>query len=124
MDGIKYTGRDLEFLEGLINIGDWKVYSGSDAIISEALKRSVRGVISLVANLVPDKVRSVLNGGEEDMSWLLELREVLKKGGSQVSLKSALRYLGYDFGDNILPLKRLGGREEEVLFSELKRLGI
>lgn len=112
--------------------GDLAVYSGNDDQITSALAIGAKGVISVLANVVPqethDICRSYFEGdtGRSDALQLeyLELIENLFIDVNPIPVKQALKYMGFKVGRCRLPLCDMDNIKKERLLACLKRYGL
>jgi 4-hydroxy-tetrahydrodipicolinate synthase len=85
--GIKDSGGRLEHTAALLEIEDLVVLSGSDATVAAAFRAGVHGVVSALANVVPELVMAVASGDEEQQE-LSRLREATKAIPQRAALKA------------------------------------
>lgn len=108
------------------------VYSGNDDQITSALALGAKGVISVLANVVPrethDICQSYFDGRPEESDTLqlryLELIEALFSDVNPIPVKEALNIMGYRVGDCRLPLCAMDEVARERLVACLKRYGL
>lgn len=108
------------------------IYSGNDDQIVPILSLGGIGVISVLANVVPQQthqlVREYLNGNIKKSLELqlqyLELIDSLFCEVNPIPVKAAMQMLGYEVGGLRLPLTRLEKRHEVVLSDALKKCGV
>lgn len=108
------------------------VYSGNDDQITSALALGAKGVISVLANVVPkethDICQSYFDGHPEQSDTLqlryLELIENLFSDVNPIPVKRALNAMGFDVGDCRLPLCPMDEVMEERLLGCLHRYGL
>lgn len=111
---------------------DLCVYSGEDNQTLPILSLGGKGVISVLANLLPQAVHRMcadyLSGNTEDArnAFLknLELMDALFMDVNPVPVKSAMRMVKMDCGDCRLPLAPMSGEAEEKLRGVLKKYGL
>lgn len=112
--------------------GKLRVYAGNDDMILPALAVGARGVISVVGNVWPGKVKEVTSAFYRgqiakaraafcDMSVLTRL---LFQEVSPIPVKAALKMMGYGDGRLRMPLTDLAPENAEALLAELRRLGL
>lgn len=104
------------------------IYSGDDACILPVLALGGMGVISVVANAVPNLISNLcksffegdLQTAQELQFKILPLFEVLFSEVSPIPVKAAMNLLGFDCGVPRLPLTE--SENKEKILSELKKL--
>ena len=85
--GVKDSGGHLEHTVALLAIPGLVVYSGSDATVAAAFRAGVHGVVSALANVVPELVMAVASG-DEDQARLSRLRDATKAVPQRAALKA------------------------------------
>ena len=108
------------------------VYSGNDDQITSALALGAKGVISVLANIVPREThqlcQSYFDGRPEESDNLqlryLELIENLFSDVNPIPVKRAMNAMGMEVGECRLPLCAMEEVAEERLLSCLKRYGL
>lgn len=108
------------------------VYSGNDDQITSALALGAKGVISVLANIVPREThaicRSYFDGDPEQSDTLqlqyLELIENLFSDVNPIPLKHALNAMGFEVGECRLPLCPMESVAAERLTACLRRYGL
>lgn len=111
---------------------DFTVYSGEDASIVPFLSMGAKGVISVMANIIPKDTHDIVTkylAGDVDGSRRLQLKtlDLIKALFSEVSpipIKAAMNLLGMNVGSCRLPLVDMTDKNLEVLKNELKKYGI
>lgn len=109
---------------------DFDIYSGNDDQIVPLLSLGGKGVISVVANILPkethDIVRLFLDGDTKGSRELqLKYRELIHLLFCEVNpipVKAALNMMGWDVGGCRLPLTPLEDAHAALLKAELQRL--
>lgn len=108
------------------------VYSGNDDQITSALALGAKGVISVLANIVPQQTheicQSYFDGNPEQSDTLqlqyLELIENLFSDVNPIPIKRAMNAMGFDVGECRLPLCAMDPIAEERLLACLSRYGL
>ena len=103
-------------------------YSGNDDSIIPFMSIGGKGVISVLSNIVPDKVHEMtaaaLNGDYKKAQSLqleyLKLANDLFIETSPIPVKTALNLMGKQVGPLRLPLYEMDGANEEILKNTLK----
>lgn len=105
------------------------LYTGSDDQIVPALSLGAKGVVSVLSNLLPDRVHELCAAwfaGDTSRSAalqlsLLDLIEALFSDVNPIPVKQALNYMGWNVGGCRLPLCAMGREEAEQLLRVLKK---
>lgn len=111
---------------------NFSIYSGEDGAIVPFLSMGGKGVISVMANIIPrdthDIVARYLSGDVEGSRNLqlkaLDLIKALFIEVSPVPIKEAMNLLGMKVGSCRLPLVGMSDRNLEILKLELKKYGL
>lgn len=111
---------------------DLAIYSGNDDQITSALALGAKGVISVLANLVPKQTHDICqsyfdgNTARSDSLQLeyLELIENLFTDVNPIPVKQALNDMGFEVGKCRLPLCDMDGAQAERLLACLQRYGL
>ncbi len=104
------------------------IYTGNDSFLLPSLALGGAGVISVVSNLYPSRVRSVIRafvcgdvaGARRGYASLFPLCRLLFKETSPAPVKEALRLLGYGSGECRLPLTAPSDALAKLLFAEMQ----
>jgi 4-hydroxy-tetrahydrodipicolinate synthase len=111
---------------------DFTVYSGEDGAVVPILSMGGKGVISVMANIIPgdthDMVLKYLNGDVEGSRKLqlktLDLIKALFIEVSPVPVKTAMNLMGMNVGKYRMPLVDMSDKNLEILKTELKNYGL
>lgn len=111
---------------------DFTVYSGEDASIVPFLSMGAKGVISVMANIIPkdthDIVVKYLEGDVETSRRLqlkaLDLIKALFIEVSPIPIKAAMNLLGMNVGSCRLPLTEMSEKNLDILKNELRKYGL
>ncbi|WP_250846897.1 4-hydroxy-tetrahydrodipicolinate synthase [Aquisphaera insulae] len=131
--GIKEAAGSLDQVSELLGRTDLTVLSGDDSLTLPMLAVGAEGVISVVANLVPRDVMSLIAAFREGRldearrahARLFPLcKDLLGLAPNPVPLKAAFSILGRGRGELRLPLCPLDGPPLETLRSALDRYGL
>lgn len=106
------------------------VYSGNDNQIIPVLSLGGKGVISVLANVLPKQthqmVQDYLEGNTKHALWmqleLLSFVEALFQEVNPIPVKAAMQMMGYDCGTLRLPLTELEEEHKKSLAKELNRV--
>lgn len=104
------------------------IYSGNDDQIIPILSVGGKGVISVLANIVPDKVHAIVkNYLDKKLDEALKIQlDTLKLTNTlfietnPIPIKTAMNLLGYDVGPLRLPLCEMEDKNLEILKETLK----
>lgn len=109
------------------------VLSGDDSLTLPLLAVGGEGVISVVGNIVPQEMRSMIDAyraGDVTRAATLHqrlfplCRDLLGLASNPIPIKAAMRLLGRDTGDLRLPLTPLGEHEQQRLRKTLQSGGV
>lgn len=111
---------------------DFTIYSGEDATIVPFLSMGAKGVISVMANIIPkdthDIVAKYLEGDVETSRKLqlktLDLVKALFIEVSPIPIKAAMNLLGMNVGSCRMPLTDMSDKNLDILRNELKKYGL
>lgn len=111
---------------------DFVIYSGNDDMILPSLALGAKGVISVLANVLPkethDMVQFYLDGEVEKSRKLqLELLDIISDLFIEVNpipVKAALNLLGFDVGGTRMPLCDISGENMAKLKGSLEKYGL
>ena len=104
---------------------DFAVWSGNDDMTVPILSLGGSGVISVVSNVAPDLVDTMVSAGLDGdfdtaahiQSRLLPLCEALFSDVNPIPVKAAMKFLGFDCGNCRLPLTALA--DEKIKHLEI-----
>lgn len=132
---IKEANPDLNKLANVFsqltknNLTDnFTVLSGNDSLTLPMISQGARGVVSVVANILPDEMSDMVNSalkGDYDKARelsndLFDLMDVLFIEASPAPTKKALRLMGHDVGGLRMPINEICKENEEILTEVLK----
>ena len=135
---IKEASGNLEQIEALkeikerLNNRTFDIYSGNDDQTVDILELGGIGVISVLANILPEETHNMvinyLNGNKEqsrnEQIKLLSLIKALFSKTNPIPVKKALELMGKIDGTLRLPLTELPEEQTKQLKIEMKRSGI
>jgi len=130
---VKEATGSLDQASQIINATDLTVLSGDDSLTLPLMSIGGRGVVSVVANIVPKDVIALIRAYESgDMAearrWHHKLfplcRDMLGLSTNPIPIKAAMQMLGRDTGDLRMPLTRLTPAEETKLRATLTKYGL
>jgi len=111
---------------------DFTVYSGEDALVLPMLSLGGKGVISVMANIIPrdthDMVASYLSGELEKSRKIqlkaLELIRALFIEVSPIPVKEAMNLMGMNVGKCRMPLVDMSDKNREILKKAMLNYGL
>jgi 4-hydroxy-tetrahydrodipicolinate synthase len=111
---------------------DFTVYSGEDGLVLPMLSLGGKGVISVMANIIPrdthDMVASYLSGDLESSRKIqlktLELVKALFIEVSPIPVKEAMNLMGMNIGKCRMPLVDMSGKNREILKRAMQNYGL
>lgn len=111
---------------------DLAVYSGNDDQIVPVLSLGGKGVISVLANVMPQETHDICQlyfDGKTEESAALQIRlmgliQALFCDVNPIPVKEAMNLLGWNAGECRLPLAELGSENKARLAAELKAAGL
>lgn len=132
---IKEANPDLNKLAALFNklnennLNDFVVLSGNDSLTLPMIAQGAKGVISVAANVLPDKMSQMVNlalEGKYDESrdvsnYLFDLMDVLFIEASPAPTKRALNLMGMDVGGLRMPINPISKENDEILQKVLSK---
>ncbi len=132
--GIKEASGDMTYAMNIVRIfGErYDIYSGNDDIILPMTSIGGKGVISVLANVLPLETHNIVwNYIEGKTEEAKELQ--LKLNGfvhslfietNPIPVKKALNILGWEVGGYRLPLYDISEEASEILKKEMKKIGL
>lgn len=130
---VKEATGSLDQCSQILNTTDLTVLSGDDSLTLPMMSVGAEGVISVVGNIVPEDVISMVNSviaGDlaQAQHWHHRLfplcRDMLGLSTNPIPIKAAMRMLGRDTGQLRLPLTPLNDSEEARLRGTLSHYGL
>ncbi len=111
---------------------DITVYSGEDGAIVPFLSMGAKGVISVMANIIPKETHDIvakflagdIEGSRKLQLQTLDLIKALFIEVSPIPIKAAMNLLGMNVGSCRLPLVDMTDKNFEFLKNELKKYGL
>ena len=133
IDLVKEATGSLDQASAILSTTNLTVLSGDDSLTLPLMAVGAHGVISVVSNLVPEDVlsliRSIQAGNlEEAQRWHLKLfplcRDMLGLATNPIPVKAAMKLVGRDTGELRLPMTPLTETEEAALQQTLNAYGL
>lgn len=111
---------------------DFSVYSGDDNSILPVLSLGGKGVISTMANIIPQDTHNMvmkffqgdINGSIKLQLQALNLIKALFSEVNPIPIKAAVNLLGFKAGQCRMPLTELSDNNLELLRTEMKTYGL
>lgn len=111
---------------------DFTVYSGEDGMILPLLALGGKGVISVMANIIPAETRNIVDkffkgdieGSREIQLKVLGLIKALFTETSPIPIKAAMNLMGFDVGECRLPLVPISESALNTLRKEMQAFEI
>lgn len=132
--GIKEAAGDVNQASDIIvrTNGKLDLYSGDDTLTLPLLSVGAKGVVSVLANIVPDKLNKMIDlffAGQlteaiEIHKELFNLGRAMFVETNPIPVKEAMSLMGWDVGVPRLPLTRLEAHNREYLTKVLKEAGL
>ena len=132
--GIKEASGNISQSAKIMNLTDGKaeIYSGNDDQILPALSIGGKGVVSVLANILPEKTHRICETFfkgkiKESRKILLELYpliETLFSETNPIPIKEAMDLIGMEAGPLRMPLGKMGEEKRIRLKEELKKQGL
>jgi 4-hydroxy-tetrahydrodipicolinate synthase len=131
--GIKEATGSLDQASHIASLCDLTILSGDDSLTLPLLSVGGRGVVSVVANLVPRDVKALVAAYDagrtaEALQWHRRLftlsRDLLAVATNPIPVKTALKLLGRDRGELRLPLCPLDAAGEARIAQTLRAYGL
>lgn len=111
---------------------DFAVYSGDDNMVLPVLSLGGKGVISVMANIIPRDTHDMvakffegdINGSIKLQLRTLNLIKAIFSEVNPIPIKAAVNLLGFKAGQCRMPLTEIGEHNLEVLRAEMKAYGL
>ena len=128
INAIKEATGNLSFVANIAAETDLNIYSGNDDIIVPVMSLGGKGVISVVANILPKETHDICKlyeTGETEKSKelflsLIKLINTLFIEVNPIPVKTAMNCLGYKVGPLRMPLCDMSDKNLETLKNVLK----
>lgn len=110
---------------------DFAIYSGEDGMVYPFLSMGGKGVISVMANMIPKDTHNIVmkyingdvSGSRKLQLSTLNLIKALFSDVSPMPIKAAMNLMGMKVGKCRLPLVELSDKNLEYLETEMKKYG-
>ena len=129
---IKQANGNISSVAEIASLCDIDIYSGNDDQVVAILSLGGKGVISVLANILPrqthDMVAKWLSGDAKgsldlQLQWL-DVANALFSDVNPIPVKEAMNLMGFDVGECRLPLCRMDEKAVQSLAATLKRHGL
>lgn len=131
---IKEASGDISYFTKIARLAsdDFQIYSGNDDMIATAMSLGASGVISVVANILPEEthnlVWSYLNGDIQTAKKIqLQYLDVINNlfiETNPIPVKAAMNMMGMNVGGYRLPLYEMSETNKKILETSMKEAGI
>ena len=125
---------NFEQIGEIINLcgPDFAIYSGEDSMVLPYLSMGAKGVISVMANVIPQDTHDMVMkflAGDVNIALATQLKvlnlvKMLFCEVNPIPVKAAVGLMGYKVGDCRMPLTNLEGEKLTKLEAEMKNYGI
>lgn len=132
--GIKEAGGNISQVAKIASLCGDKIaiYSGDDDMIVPVMSLGGVGVISVLANVLPQETHDItakffegdIKGARELQLKLYDLVKALFIEVNPIPVKTAMNLLGFDVGPLRLPLCEMEEKNLKVLRAEMEKLGM
>ncbi len=129
---IKEASGDIDQASQIIGLCDITVLSGDDSLTLPIMSVGGKGVISVVANILPKNVSELVarcltgidKGVQEMHKGLFPICKAMFIETNPISVKTAMKLLGRLNGDMRLPLCEMSSENEKKLQNALRNFGL
>jgi 4-hydroxy-tetrahydrodipicolinate synthase len=132
--GIKEASGNISYASEIARLcnDNFAMYSGNDDIIVPMLSIGSKGVISVVANIMPEETHNIVEfylNGEVEKSRDLQLQmkpfiDSLFIETNPIPIKKAMNLKGFEVGGLRLPLCEMSEKGTAKLAEEMKKIGL
>lgn len=132
INAIKEASGDLAFAAEIAAETDLVIYSGNDDIIVPIMSIGGQGVLSVVANILPEETHNIcakylnydIDGANKDFLKMLKLIKALFVEVNPIPIKTAMNLAGHDVGPLRMPLCEMEDCNLEKLKTVLAEYGL
>lgn len=130
---VKESTGSMDQASHILGQSDLTILSGDDSLTLPLLSVGGSGVVSVVGNIVPKDVKSLIDAFKsgniaEAQKWHHKLfplcRDLLGLATNPIPIKTAMELLGRDSGELRLPMTPLNAAQRESLGKTLKTYGL
>lgn len=122
--GTKEASGNLKLIKEIINNTNLDIYSGNDDQITDIMNLGGKGVISVMANIIPEETHLLTCDKSVEMQkyFISLIRELFPKDNpNPIAIKEAMNILGMDVGLIRLPLIYRNVENQQVLKETLEK---
>lgn len=122
--GTKEASGNLKLIKEIINNTNLDIYSGNDDQITDIMSLGGKGVISVMANIIPEETHLLTCDKSIEMQkyFISLIRELFPKDNpNPIAIKEAMNILGMDVGLIRLPLIYRNVENQQVLKETLEK---
>ncbi|HCC07530.1 MAG TPA: 4-hydroxy-tetrahydrodipicolinate synthase [Clostridiales bacterium] len=130
--GVKECCSNMSQIAEIVNLcgEDFDVYSGNDDEILPTLSLGGKGIISVVANIIPKEIHDIvelymdgnIKKSRELQLKYLKLIKTIFIETNPIPIKAALNMIGYNVGKGRLPLTTMGEENFKLLQDEVTKI--
>ncbi len=130
---VKEATGSLDIASEILSLCDIHVISGDDSLTLPLMSIGGRGVISVVSNLAPDRVKQMVDAGLKGQMKIAQqlhlalfplFKGMLSLDTNPIPIKAAMSLAGKDTGDLRLPLCALDDEKKKDLERMLQQRGL
>ncbi len=131
--GVKEASGNISYTAKVAaEVPELYIYSGNDDMIVPVLSLGGKGVISVVANIMPEETHNICKyyfGGEVEKSRELQLKmlDLINKLFIEVNpipVKTAMNMMGFNAGNLRMPLTDMSESNKEALRQSMMNMGL
>ncbi len=130
--GVKEASGDLAFSARVAEETDLAIYAGNDDIIVPIMSIGGQGVISVVANIMPEETHNICQkfidgdvaGSKDAFLKVLKLVRALFIEVNPIPIKTAMNLMGFEVGPLRMPLCDMTEENLEILKNTLSEYGL
>ncbi len=134
IQGVKEASGDISQVAEIARLcpDDFMIYSGNDDMIVPLLSLGGKGVISVVANILPEKIHNLVVDYLEGRTEKARQNQLQVNGlvhalfieTNPIPIKTAMNLLGMEVGEVRLPLTTMDPENKEILVREMEAYGL
>jgi 4-hydroxy-tetrahydrodipicolinate synthase len=129
---LKDSTGDLNQISEMLTLCDITIISGDDSLTLPIMSIGGKGVISVLSNLIPSRIKSMVKLAQEGKysdaaaihRKLFPLMRAMFLDGNPVGIKYAMKVAGMDSGELRLPLWEASEATRNQIADLMKQLGV